>query len=87
MEQDRSGCPACGAGFRGTRACSRCGADLGPLMTLAACSFRDRRAAREAIGRGDFEASRRLTLRAQRMCATRTGRRLWLLSAWLQGRG
>jgi hypothetical protein len=44
-------CPVCLARFRGTRECSRCGADLTMVMKLAARAWRLREAAREAIRR------------------------------------
>ena len=46
-------CPVCQARFRGSSECSRCGADLGTIMGLAAGAWRMREAARQAIAEGD----------------------------------
>ena len=78
-------CPVCRAGFRGTRECSRCGADLEPLMAIAAKAWQARRSARQAIRRGDWEAAHRLAREARDLCATRAGQRLLLLSTCLTG--
>lgn len=83
-QRPRLHCPVCLAGFRSNPECPRCGADLEPLMTLAARAHRARRAAREALRRGDWTAARRSALLAQELRATRTGRRLWLLAGWLE---
>ena len=45
-------CPVCQARFRGSRLCSRCGADLGPLMIVAVRAWRLREEARDALARG-----------------------------------
>jgi len=76
--QDR--CPVCQARFRGLVTCSRCGADLKPLMVLALQAWRAREAAREAIAAGDFVAARQLAARAQQLCFTERGANLRLLS-------
>jgi hypothetical protein len=80
-------CPVCGAGFRSTRVCSRCGADLGPLMRLAGRAAQLRRAALSALAAGEDAKAAALCARAQRLHATRRGRRLGLLTAWLAGAG
>ncbi|MBW1697386.1 MAG: hypothetical protein JRH18_17985 [Deltaproteobacteria bacterium] len=76
-------CPVCRAAFRGTRRCSRCGADLTILMSLAATARLYREQARKAIESGDFQNAGRLAGKAQKMHATEHGRRLLLLSEWL----
>ena len=76
-------CPVCGARFRGTRACSRCGADLGPLMRLAARAAQLRAAALAALAEGAAPQAAQLAAKAQRMHATARGRSLGLLAAWL----
>jgi predicted amidophosphoribosyltransferase len=78
-------CPVCRARFRGARECSRCGADLTVVMTLAASAWRLRRAAREAVAAGDFARARQLASRAQEICYMPGGRRLEALSGWLGG--
>lgn len=75
-------CPVCRARFRGSPACSRCGADLEPLMRLAVRELRLRRAARQALLAGDPLRARELLLRAGRIHSTPEGRRLGLLAAW-----
>ena len=79
-------CPVCLARFRGTRECSRCGADLTIVMKLAARAWRLREAAREAIRRDDPVAARAFASEAQDTCSTLAGRRLQALSCWLADR-
>jgi predicted amidophosphoribosyltransferase len=76
-------CPVCAARFRGVRICPRCGADLTPLMTLAASAAGHREAARQALRAGEFTRAAELTAAAQSLQATPEGRRLELLAAWL----
>lgn len=71
-----SGCPACQARFRGTRECSRCGADLGVLMRLQVRAWRLRERAREALIAGDAGQAVQWARRAQELCATPRGRKL-----------
>ena len=78
-----SRCPVCRASFRGSRECSRCGADLGPLMLLALEAFQCRRDARAAIRDGDFEAAHDLADQARAMHDTGAGKDLLLLARWL----
>jgi hypothetical protein len=79
-------CPVCQARFRGTRLCSRCGADLGPLMRLTLDAWRCRLAARQALGRGDVVRALECAARAERLQATPRGRALRLLCAWVSAR-
>ncbi len=83
-QRPRLHCPVCRAGFRSNLECPRCGADLEPLMTLAARAHQARRTAREALLRGDWSAARHSALLSQELHATRAGRRLWLLAGWLE---
>jgi len=76
-------CPVCQARFRGAAECSRCGADLAPLMNLAIDAWRTRKAAQAAIETGDFERALRLAASAQQICATERGRRLQLIAGAL----
>jgi len=76
-------CPACRARFRGTRECSRCGANLDTLMALAAEAYTLRQAARRALRARDVAEARDLAERAQCLCAGPKGRRLLLLTSWL----
>lgn len=78
-------CPVCQARFRGATECSRCGADLGTIMGLAAGAWRMREAARQAIAEGDLERARALAAQAQELCRTPAGRDLELVSATLAG--
>jgi uncharacterized membrane-anchored protein len=50
---DERRCPACRATWRGAVTCPRCGADLGPLMRVAARAWSLREAARAALCGGD----------------------------------
>jgi hypothetical protein len=76
-------CPVCQARFRSARVCSRCGADLGPLMGLAVKAWRLRQAARQALERGDYERAVGWASEAQHVHRTPHGESLRLLSAWL----
>ena len=66
-------CPVCRAAFRGTVECSRCGADLRPLMEMAARAWRVRQAARTALAAGEFALAARLAAQAQALQATAAG--------------
>jgi hypothetical protein len=76
-------CPVCRARFRGARECSRCGADLTLIMTLAAAAWRMRKAARQALIDGDLTGARALASQAEAICRTTVGRRLEGLAAFL----
>jgi len=76
-------CPVCGAGFRRTPACSRCGADLTALMRLAAEASRMRQAAIAEMVAGNLSQAAALVGRARRMHATPGGEQLRRLVAWL----
>jgi hypothetical protein len=74
----------CLARFRGARICSRCGADLGPLMQLSVAAWMLREAARASLAAGDFAQAGQLAKQAQDLQVTEAGGALCLLSAWLQ---
>jgi hypothetical protein len=76
-------CPVCQARFRGSIECSRCGADLGTILSLAASAWRMRAAARAAIAEGEVARAHALAARAQEICRTQAGRDLELVSRWL----
>jgi len=80
-------CPVCQARFRGARLCSRCGADLGPLMSLAVLAWQRRQAARQAFQASDFGRAADLAAEAQQLHSTPDGERLRLLAAWLGAAG
>ena len=80
-------CPVCQARFRGSSECSRCGADLGTIMGLAAGAWRMREAARRAIAGGDVERARALAAQAQEICRTPAGGDLEIVSSWLSATG
>jgi hypothetical protein len=77
-------CPVCQARFRGARICSRCGADLEPLMLLAVKAWQLRQAARQALDAGDVERALGLAIEAQGIQGTGSGEALQLLGAWLK---
>ena len=79
-------CPVCRARFRGASMCSRCGADLSPLMRLSVEAWMLREAARDSLAAGDLASAYRLAARAQRLQVTAEGGALCLLSAWLGAR-
>lgn len=76
-------CPVCQARFRGARVCSRCGADLEPLMQLTVRAWQLREAARQSLDNGDAECALRLAGEAQEIQSTESGDALRLLSQWL----
>ncbi len=80
-------CPVCRARFRGARLCSRCGADLKPVMLLAAEAWRLREEARRSLEAGEFRRAHQFALEAQRMHSTSRGEALRLLSGLLSGVG
>ena len=70
------GCPACGAGFRGTATCSRCGADLGVVMGLALAAFLIRARARRRLLEGDLEGAGALAQESERLDRSPAGEAL-----------
>lgn len=76
-------CPVCRAKFRGTRQCSRCGADLTGLMILSASARHNRIEARKSLMTLNFDKAHKLAAASQRQHATETGRKLLLLTTWL----
>jgi hypothetical protein len=76
-------CPVCQARFRGSRICSRCGADLEPLMLLTVKAWQLRQAARQALDAGDAGRALGLAVEAQGTQNTGSGEDLRLLGAWL----
>jgi predicted amidophosphoribosyltransferase len=79
-----NGCPVCRAAFRGSVECPRCGADLGPLMSLATRAWRLRQSARRYMAAGDLAAARASAAAAKRLHHTGAGRALLLVSQALQ---
>jgi hypothetical protein len=80
---DSARCPVCGARFREATVCSRCGANLEPLMLLLARSYELREEAAQCILAGDFERAQKLASEAQQRRFTRRGADLERLTAWL----
>ena len=80
-------CPVCQARFRGARLCSRCGADLEPLMSLAVLAWQRRQAACQAFQASDFRRATGLADEAQQLHSTPDGERLRLLAAWMCAAG
>jgi hypothetical protein len=78
-------CPVCRAAFRGSRICSRCGADLGALMRLTVRAWQMRQSARRALIACDFDAAHDLALEAQGIQATAGGDSIRRVSACLRG--
>ena len=67
------GCPACGAGWRGTATCSRCGADLSAVMELALAAFQLRERSRPLLIEGDLEGAAALAEKAERLDTSPAG--------------
>jgi hypothetical protein len=76
-------CPVCRARFRGAEICSRCGADLSPLLLLSAHAFRLRGRARELLGEGNFRQALACVEEAERLRSTPHGALLRILCACL----
>ncbi|MBI4871402.1 MAG: hypothetical protein HY814_07530 [Candidatus Riflebacteria bacterium] len=76
-------CPVCRARFRGSAACSRCGAELAPLMRLIVRAAGLRSAALEALSAGELQGAAALAGDAQAVHPTAAGRSLWLLARFL----
>ncbi len=76
-------CPVCRARFRDATTCSRCGADLSVLMSLAAQAWRLRQAARESLDQGDLEKAYAFAAEAEAICHTPAGKTLLELSVML----
>jgi len=76
-------CPVCRARFRDSRTCSRCGADLAPLMALGSRAFALRQAAAEALRGGKFARAHELAGQAHALCATPRGTRLLTVTSLL----
>lgn len=88
MNGDRppaSVCPVCRARFRGVVTCSRCGADLTPLMLLVAHAYRLRQQARHLLRRDDCSRALASVEEAQRLHATPEGHLLLWLCATVCG--
>jgi hypothetical protein len=66
-------CPVCRARFRGSSQCSRCGADLTPLMLLMTHAYVMRQAARQSLREGDWQAALDSARAAQRLHSTAEG--------------
>jgi predicted amidophosphoribosyltransferase len=76
-------CPVCRARFRATRLCSRCGADLTPIMLIAAKAWQLRETARQSLSAGEFGRAYEQALDAQNLQFTERGESLRLLAQWL----
>ncbi len=76
-------CPVCRAKFRCTRQCSRCGADLTAIMVLSARASSCRANARKSLYALNFEKAHEHAAIAQKEHATESGRKLLLLTSWL----
>jgi hypothetical protein len=77
-------CPACGAGFRGTSACSRCGADLSTVMGLATAAFLVRARARRRLAEGDIEGAAALARESERLDRSPAGEALVRVTSLLR---
>ena len=82
-QDDRLVCPVCQARFRSQRRCSRCGADLSPLMVLAAKAFFLRQAGRTALLQGCYDSAQKCARESQSLRATAAGHRLSLFASCL----
>src|ERR1700730_13129048 len=74
-------CPVCQSRFRSGAICSRCGADLTPLMFLVARAYSLRQAAAAALQAGDEQAALAGAEAAQDLHATSEGSLLQIVCA------
>ena len=74
------GCPTCGAPFRGTVVCGRCGADLAALTAVILAAREEREQARRAILDGDGDAALLHVDRALALHRSERGLRLKVLA-------
>ena len=77
---ERVSCPTCGAAFRGTVRCGRCGADLAALTAVILAARKERELARRAILNGDGDAALLHVERALALHRTEQGLRLKALA-------
>ena len=87
MSASSASCPACAARFRGTAECSRCGADLAPVMSLAALAYHRRVQARRFLAEGDFAGALLQAREAQATAALPAGDALARVAACLAAAG
>lgn len=73
-------CPTCGAPFRGTVRCGRCGADLAALTAVILAARKERELARRAILDGDGDTALLHVERALALHRTERGLRLKALA-------
>ncbi len=66
-------CPVCQARFRGVAQCSRCGADLTPLMLLTARAYLLRQTARRSLRQGHLKLAMDAVQAAHHLRATPEG--------------
>ncbi len=82
---DARRCPACRAAWRAVAICPRCGADLTPLMRLAARAWALREAARTALLSGEGATALAAARAAYALERTPSARRLLALSLVARG--
>jgi len=76
-------CPVCGAPFRHSPDCVRCGADLRPVMTSLAEAWSLRQHARQSLRAGDYRRGVVLAQASNRICQTATSQDLIMASQLL----
>ena len=69
-------CPVCHARFRGSATCSRCGADLSPLMRLTVAARQRGANALRAAAEGRFDQAASMAATARHLHDTPLTRRL-----------
>lgn len=82
---DARSCPACRAAWRAVATCPRCGADLAPLMRLAARAWTLRETARAALRAGDVVEALAAARAAYALERTPQAQRLLALSLIARG--
>jgi len=73
----------CRAGFRQSSQCSRCAADLGPLMRLSLQAYRLRDRCRSHLESDHPQEALRLAQEAESLCSTPSGQALGRLARLL----
>lgn len=72
VEHEKLKCPVCGAGFRSTTACPRCGADLATMMLLAEKARLIRCDARLELLAGNLDKALALTSQSMKIHAVKS---------------
>ncbi len=77
-------CPVCNASFRGSLLCSRCGADLSKLMSIAVRQSKLRKDAAASLAEGNPEKALASARKAQYLMRNQAGKKIMRLAQLFQ---